>query len=69
MPPKRGIQVRFLSAGPLHYQNLSTGTVDKSLKVFVSHRFVKTELTCLNIQHEFIREVPKKQSLNFTIDF
>ena len=40
MPPKRGIQVRFLSAGPLKQQNLSTGHVDKSEKVFVSRRFL-----------------------------
>ena len=40
MPPKRGIQVRFLSAGPLNNQNLSTGTVDKSANVFVSRGFV-----------------------------
>ena len=40
MPPKRGIQVRFLSAGPLDRQNLSTAHVDKSAKVFVSLRFV-----------------------------
>ena len=40
MPPKRGIQVRFLSAGPQNNQNLSTGNVDKLAKVFLSHRFV-----------------------------
>ena len=40
MPPKRGIQVRFLSAGPQNCQNLSTGHVDKYTKVFVSRGFV-----------------------------
>ena len=40
MPPKRGIQVRFLSAGPLQIKNLSTVDVDKSLNIFVSLRFV-----------------------------
>lgn len=40
MPPKRGIQVRFLSAGPFMCENLSTDHVDKSLKVFVSRGFV-----------------------------
>ena len=47
MPPKRGIQVRFLSAGPQNNQNLSTGNVDKSTKVFLSLRFVWSELACL----------------------
>ncbi len=48
MPPKRGIQVRFLSAGPQNNQNLSTGNVDKSIKFFLSRRFVWSDLTCLN---------------------
>ncbi len=66
MPPKRGIQVRFLSAGPQNDQNLSTGHVDKSTKVFVSRRFVWSDLTCLISVHKFL--APKLNILIKVID-